>query len=486
MRPRHFLLVVAAACLWGTGGVLGTVLAADGAVPPASVAMWRMVIAGAVLTAWLAARRSLLLGAVTAPMWRRVLATGALTAVFEVLYFTGIVLAGVGLATLVTIGSAPVWVAVWDAARERRLPGPRRLTALVLALAGLAALLGTSLTAGDRAVLGVGIAVVTGAVFAGVTLVNRSPVPGLGAARLTALAFSAGGIMLIPVALVVGWGAPAGLGGWGVALALGVASTALAYYAYLTGLETVPPFVATVVLGLGGSWRVPYGIYVAIQLSLLAGFALTRDRWSVRPVDDADEVEAEGGQGGAPSSVVGLSIVEFFLYTGLEVGTGVLAFTLLTEGRGVSDGAAGLWTTAYWASLTAGRVLLGAAGSRVGPEQVLRRGTAVAVAGTLLLALDPFGIGAVGLPILGLALAGLFPSMVLLTPRRVGPERTAGQVGIQFSVAAIGASGVPAAISWWATDDVERIGPALVVLAVAVAAIDVAVSQLSRVSRSSR
>lgn len=249
---------------------------------------------------------------------------------------------------------------------------------------------------------------------------------------------------------------------------------------------TLGPFVATVVLGLGGSWRVPYGIYVAIQLSLLAGFALTRDRWSVRPADDTDEVEAVGGPGGAPTSVVGLSIVEFFLYTGLEVGTGVLAFTLLTEGRGVSDGAAGLWTTAYWASLTAGRVLLGAAGSRVGPEQVLRRGTAVAVAGTLLLALDPFGIGAVGLPVLGLALAGLFPSMVLLTPRRVGPERTAGQVGIQFSVAAIGASGVPAAISWWATDDVERIGPALVVLAVAVAAIDVAVSQLSRVSRSSR
>jgi fucose permease len=249
---------------------------------------------------------------------------------------------------------------------------------------------------------------------------------------------------------------------------------------------TLGPFIATIVIGLGGSWRVPYAIYVAIQLSLLAGFALTRDRWSVGADDRSSAPDTDVEPSDAPQSVVALSIVEFFLYTGLEVSAGVLAFTLLTEGRGVSDGAAGLWTTAYWASLTAGRFLLGVAGHRVRPEQVLRRGTIAAILGTLLLAGDPAGQGAAGLPILGFALAGLFPSMVLLTPRRVGVERTAGLVGIQFSVAAIGASGVPAAISWWATDDVERIGPALVFLALAIAGVDLLVDQRSRSSRSSR
>ncbi|WP_062380329.1 DMT family transporter [Demequina pelophila] len=247
MRPRHFVSVVLAAVLWGTGGVLGAVLARTSDVPPASVAMWRMLIAGVALVAYLAARGDLRLGALTAPQARRIVATGALVGIFEVGYFSGIALAGVGLATLVTIGSAPVWVALWDGARLRVRPARRALVALALALGGLAVLLGTSLGTGDDAPAGVAVALATGAVFAGVTVVNRAPVAGLGSTRLTALAFAAGGVMLAPVALVGGWGMPAGVDGWAAALGLGVGATALAYVAYLDGLATVPPFVATVV-----------------------------------------------------------------------------------------------------------------------------------------------------------------------------------------------------------------------------------------------
>ncbi|MFW7413651.1 DMT family transporter [Demequina sp. SO4-18] len=247
MRPRHFLSVVAAATLWGTGGVLGALLADDGAVSAAAVAMWRMVIAGGALTLWLAATGSLNPASLTRPMLRRILATGALVAAFEVLYFSSIALAGVGLATLVAIGSAPAWVVMWDWWRRGDRPVTRRVIALLVALAGLVALLGSSLDAGDRALEGVGLAIATGVVFAGVTVVNRAPVRGLGAARLTALAFSAGGLMLVPVTAVLGWAVPAGIIPWSYAVALGVGSTALAYLAYLSGLETVPPFVATVV-----------------------------------------------------------------------------------------------------------------------------------------------------------------------------------------------------------------------------------------------
>ncbi|WP_156156108.1 DMT family transporter [Demequina maris] len=247
MQPRHFMSVVLAATLWGTGGLLGTLLAEHSDVPPASVAMWRMVIAGIVLSVWLAARGALGLGSLDRAAVVRILATGALTAAFEVLYFTGIALAGVGLSTLVTIGSAPAWVALWDWWRHGDRPDGRRVLALVLALGGLGLLLGSSLAAGDRALLGVAVAVVAGSAFAGVTVVNRAPVPGLGAARLTALSFTAGGLLLVPVALVLGWGVPSGAASWGLAAALGVVSTALAYLAFLSGLATVPPFVATVV-----------------------------------------------------------------------------------------------------------------------------------------------------------------------------------------------------------------------------------------------
>ncbi|WP_084105858.1 DMT family transporter [Demequina sp. NBRC 110056] len=249
MRTRDFFLVVTAACLWGTGGLLGAVLAEGSDVPPASVAMWRMLIAGVALSAWVALRGGARggFGGIGAAGWRRVLVTATLTAIFEVLYFTGIALAGVGLATLVTIGSAPVWVALWDAVALRRVPPPRSLGALGLALVGLVALSASSLHAGADALAGVAVALVTGAAFAGITVVNRAPVPGLGSVRLVALSFGIGGLVVLPVAALTGWGVPAGVDGWTVALVMGLFSTGLAYVAYLAGLVTVPPFVATVV-----------------------------------------------------------------------------------------------------------------------------------------------------------------------------------------------------------------------------------------------
>ncbi len=247
MRTPHFLLVVTAAALWGTGGLLGSLLSDHSGTSAYAVAMWRMLIAGVVLVAFLALTRRLSLRALTAPMWQRILVTSATTALFEVLYFTGVNLAGVSLATLVTIGSSPLWVAVADAVASRSAPGRRTVVALGLALAGLTALLGTSIDAGSDALAGVVVALAAGAAFAALTFVNRRPVAGLGAVRLTALSFTGGGLMLVPVVALTGWSAPSGGEGWGYALVLGVVSTALAYVAYLHGLETVPPFVATIV-----------------------------------------------------------------------------------------------------------------------------------------------------------------------------------------------------------------------------------------------
>ncbi|WP_084129349.1 DMT family transporter [Demequina sp. NBRC 110055] len=247
MRTPHFVSVVVAAVLWGTGGLLGSLLSDSSGTSAYAVAMWRMLIAGLALVAFLVVSGRLAARSLTAPMWRRVLVTGALTALFEVLYFGGVGLAGVSLATLVTIGSAPLWVAMADAVVGRAWPPRRTLVALGTALAGLVALLGTSIDAGEGALAGVAVALAAGATFAALTFVNRAPVPGLGAVRLTGLSFTAGGLMLVPVTLATGWVAPAGAQGWAYALALGIVSTALAYVAYLSGLATVPPFVATIV-----------------------------------------------------------------------------------------------------------------------------------------------------------------------------------------------------------------------------------------------
>ena len=51
--------------------------------------------------------------------------------------------------------------------------------------------------------------------------------------------------------------------------------------------------------------------------------------------------------------------------------------------------------------------------------------------------------GAVGLPVLGLGLAAVFPTLVALTPARVGAGRAARVIGLEVAAAALGGGVLP-------------------------------------------
>lgn len=247
MQPRHFLLVVLAATLWGGGGVAGKLLADHAQMDPVSIAMWRLIVAGLALMAYLAVRGHLRLRRMTRPMWVRAALTGGFTAVFEVTFFSAISLSSVGLSTLIAIGSAPVFVALYDWATSRLTPPPLTIGALILALVGVGLLLGGSLDGGRNAVVGALLALTTGISFAAVSVVNRRQIPGLPPVLLTGVGFTLGGLMLVPFAVLAGLDVATDMVGWSLVLLMGVVMTGFAYIAYLSGLVTVPPFVATIV-----------------------------------------------------------------------------------------------------------------------------------------------------------------------------------------------------------------------------------------------
>lgn len=247
MRTRDFVFAVTAACLWGGGGVVGVLFGEREGLEPVGIAVWRMGLAGVSLLGFLAIVGRLSVRDWTRPMWVRMAITGALTAAFEYFFFTSVTLASVGLATLVGIGSAPVAVAAFDAVTTRQRPAARSLLALALSLVGLALLVGGSIGQGAQMLLGVLVALGAGVSFAAITIVNRRPVPGLNPIALTGSTFTAGALMLLPFAIATGTGLPTGLGGWALAIALGVIITGIAYVLFLAALETVPPFVATIV-----------------------------------------------------------------------------------------------------------------------------------------------------------------------------------------------------------------------------------------------
>jgi fucose permease len=166
------------------------------------------------------------------------------------------------------------------------------------------------------------------------------------------------------------------------------------------------PLIMTASIATGHGYRGGYGALSAILGAMAVAFLLTRRAWQAEaapPITGPDARRAEGGFGAALGSPrVWLHLFAFFVYTGLEASVGQWCFSLMREGRGLGVEAAGTWTSAYWASLTLGRILLGFVVDRFGPDRLLRGATLGVALGSALFAADSGALGRSGLLLLGL------------------------------------------------------------------------------------
>src|SRR3954447_19701076 len=111
------LCIALAGVLWGTSGVVVQLIRARTGLSPAGIACYRLAVAALVLLPVTGAR-PLLRAARAAPAGLAL--TGAGLAAYQALYFIAVADAGVTVATVVSIGLAPVALAAWEAVRERR------------------------------------------------------------------------------------------------------------------------------------------------------------------------------------------------------------------------------------------------------------------------------------------------------------------------------------------------------------------------------
>jgi DME family drug/metabolite transporter len=239
------LCLVLSGLLWGTGGLIGDLLGRDAGLSALAVAAYRLLAGGGLIVGYLALTRRRWPSGRRA--WTRIAVNGLLSALFQGTYFAAIALTSVSLATLVTIGAAPVMVAAVEHARSRRGLDRAEAVTLAAAVIGLALLAGRPGAGGhsgglsEAAVLsGTGIALVCAAGFAAVTLLGAEPVPGLDELSLNGYGFVLGGIVLLPLAAASGGGLAfhPGLASAGLLLALGAGPTAAAYTLYFRGLRT--------------------------------------------------------------------------------------------------------------------------------------------------------------------------------------------------------------------------------------------------------
>jgi len=252
-RSAGFALITIGTLLWGTGGVAGSLVAGNSTLPLPSVSAVRLLAGGTLLLAAAAATGRTQRMPRTPASARRIAATAALTAVMTAAYFQSLALAGVAVATALSLGIAPLCVASYTAIRTRRMPAPRILAALTAGTAGLALVCGAPQDRTSPAALacGVGLAAVSGVAFAALTIMNRRVVPGLTPAPLLGISFVLAGLISLA------WSLPAGIDlgslngtAWGALGVLILFQTTVGYLAFYAGLQRGVSSTAAAVLSL--------------------------------------------------------------------------------------------------------------------------------------------------------------------------------------------------------------------------------------------
>jgi drug/metabolite transporter, DME family len=231
---RGLLYVALAGVTWGTGGPTGALLFEYSGLNSTAISFWRL-LGGAV---WLAiacrvlARGPILLQFTAAPM--RYLLSGFGLAVCQLGYFAAIPRVGVAIATVVSLGAGPVFIAL--GARERIT------STLLIAVLGLGLLLSGDGGTGSGSLLGIGFSLLSAAGYALTTLLNREQQEPVASAFL---GFTAGAVILLPLAWI-GNLIPATVS-WPLIAYFGLVPTALAYALFYTGLRAIRASTAAVI-----------------------------------------------------------------------------------------------------------------------------------------------------------------------------------------------------------------------------------------------
>lgn len=207
------------------------------------------------------------------------------------------------------------------------------------------------------------------------------------------------------------------------------------------------PALMTGAIASGHSWRFGYALNACLIGVMSICFLFSLKQWQ-SPTDDAFAAELHAPRPATLTTLrrpeVMLSVALFFCYTGLEVTAGAWSYSLFTESRQIAPTLAGTWVSIYWMSLTLGRILFGAAAARVRPLVIVRGAMIVAPAGALLVWSNASQSASFfGIALLGFSFAPMFPTLISLTPARVGKHASDQVVGFQISTASLGAAGIP-------------------------------------------
>ena len=183
-------------------------------------------------------------------------------------------------------------------------------------------------------------------------------------------------------------------------------------------------------------------LFRSIQVGITAVLVLSLPLWKGRPAaKTADGTPARPLTLPQILAIPGAREVMlcFFCYCGLETTAGLWASSYLTLSKGVPADTAAAFAGLFYLGITVGRGFCGFVTLRFNDTQMIRLGqTVLAVGVAALLLPGPQALSLVGLVLVGLGCAPIYPSIIHSTPDHFGADRSQAVIGIQMASAYVG------------------------------------------------
>jgi fucose permease len=222
------------------------------------------------------------------------------------------------------------------------------------------------------------------------------------------------------------------------------------------------PAVATTLLSFGLEWRLVYVVIagvVGITIAGMAGAVILNYKPLTKKVSAADTDAVANVRLALKTPIVLMSGLMLLIYVGVEASVGNWAYSVQIMSRDTPEVLAGYSVSAYWLGLTFGRLGMQQAIARLGAIRTLDYSLILLLVSLSAWWLLPGQLWS--LPLIGLALGTIFPTTILLTPKRVAPALVPAAIGFLTSTASLGAATIPTAIGWIAAQSSLGIVPFL-------------------------
>ncbi len=213
----------------------------------------------------------------------------------------------------------------------------------------------------------------------------------------------------------------------------------------------VGPYIMGFALTRGMGWNMGYRMIGILQVILTVILFLSLPLWKGNSrADDRDEAAEKTDRVLTLPEIVRIPGVKevmgcFLCYCSIEQTAGLWAASYLTIFRGIAAETAASYAGMFYIGITIGRAVSGFLTLKFSDTQMVRIGQ-VLIAGGILILLLPFGetLPLLGLIIIGLGCAPVYPSLIHATPAHFGADRSQAIIGVQMASAYIGSCLMPA------------------------------------------